>query len=101
MSIVTWEFESPSLHAESSQLHIAVFRFILHRNVIPSLLNVLPCRRIVSFILSFVSFYPVQLVRIPEIVPYAVETAGNARDGCHERVAHPDGKNGVFLSAGL
>ena len=43
----------------------------------------------------------VELVTVPEVVPDAVEATGDAGDGSQEGVAHPDGKYGVLLTAGL
>ena len=43
----------------------------------------------------------IQLIAVVDVVPHAVEATGDARDGCHEGVAHPDGKDDVLLSACL
>lgn len=43
----------------------------------------------------------VELVAVDYVVPDAVVAAGEGCDGVEEGVAEPDGKHGVFLSAGL
>lgn len=45
--------------------------------------------------------FPVQLVGVVNVVPHTVKAAGNGGDGSEERVAHPDGQHGVFLSQRL
>ena len=42
-----------------------------------------------------------KLVRIVEIMPYTIESAGNTRDRCEERISHPNCKDCVFLSEAL
>ena len=53
----------------------------------------------VSFVF-FVSF-TVELVRVVDIVPDAVEASGYRCDRSHERIPHPNGKYRVLLSQGL
>jgi hypothetical protein len=49
-----------------------------------------------SFIV--ILFYLIQLDGVDNVVPDAVEAAGNSRDGRKEGVGEPDEENGVFLS---
>ena len=48
-----------------------------------------------------IAAFPVQLVGVVNVVPHTVKAAGNGGDGSEERVAHPDGQHGVFLSQRL
>ena len=43
----------------------------------------------------------VELPGIEDVVPNAIEAASQRADGSEKGVAHPDGKDGVFLSQGL
>ena len=43
----------------------------------------------------------VELVGIVEVVPDAVKASGQSCEWVEECVAHPDGQDGIFLSAGL
>jgi hypothetical protein len=44
---------------------------------------------------------PVELVRVEEVVPNAVEAAGDGRNGAQEGGAKPDGEDGVLLADAL
>ena len=98
MSIVTWEFESPPLHFDSQN------RFYSCKYVISSspkgdffCLWGLPLLFFLFFFLCFL----VELPTVIYVVPNAIEATCDAGYGRHESVAHPDGKDGVLLSAGL
>ena len=48
-------------------------------------------------LLYFLLSHPVELIGIIHIVPHTVESTGYGRDWGEEGVAHPDGKDRVFL----
>ena len=50
---------------------------------------------------STTAFTAVELVGVDQVVPDAVEAAGDGGDGGEEGVAHPDGQHGVFLAERL
>ena len=109
VTIVSWEFESPSLHfhkrlvcgnSSVGRARPCQGRGREFESCFPAQAK-LPVR--VAFLLlyipvSFVFFvsFTVELVRVADIVPDAAEASGY-RDRSHERIPHPNGKYRVLF----
>ena len=110
MTIVSWEFESPSLHlfhkhfdftfAEIAQL----VEHDLAKVGVASSSLVFRSEKVVRedgfFLCRAVFFLPfaIELVGVVYVVPDAVESSCYGCHRGHESIAHPDGEHRIFLS---